>query len=60
MTREEHIQRHEELHRAFDELLADWITHNPEVRPSVSTVFELMQWSYLQTKEPSLIDGEHK
>ena len=51
-TCEEHKQRHVELHRAFDELLADWIGET-ESLPSEATVMEFMQWSYTQTKSPS-------
>jgi hypothetical protein len=52
MTREEHIARHVELHKALDELLADWITHTSKL-PSKSTVMEFLQWSSTQTKDPT-------
>jgi len=52
MKAEEHKQRHIELHKAFDELLADWIGHT-ESLPSKSTVMDLIQWSYQQTIEPT-------
>lgn len=52
MKKEAHIQRHQELHKAFDELLADFITHTGKL-PSESTVMELMQWSHQQTTDPA-------
>lgn len=52
MTREEHIERHKMLHEYFDELLADWISHTSNL-PSKATVYELMQWSYRQTINPT-------
>jgi hypothetical protein len=54
--RHNHRKRHIELHRAFDELLADWIAHDPfldDRRRSIhSPIFDLMQWSHQQTIEP--------
>ncbi len=50
MTPEE--QKHIELHKALDELLADFITHTNEPvldRP----ITDLVEWSYEQTKNPS-------
>ncbi len=52
MTKEEHIARHKELHRELDELIADMIGHTKET-PSKTSVMRLMQWSYLQTKDPT-------
>lgn len=52
MTRAKHIARHKILHQAFDELLADWITHTGRL-PSQATIFELMEWSYAQTISPA-------
>jgi hypothetical protein len=52
MNRIEHKQRHVELHRALDELIADWITHTDK-RPSSATVFDLMSWSHEQTQNPT-------
>ncbi len=52
---ESHKQRHEQLHRMLDELVADWITHT-NGRPSGSTVMDLIEWSHIQTKLP---DGPH-
>lgn len=51
-TYEQHRYRHVELHRAFDELLADWICET-ESLPSKSTVMDLFNWSHEQTEHPS-------
>lgn len=56
MTSEEHKQRHIELHRYFDELLADWINHTNGL-PSTATVLDLMEWSHSQTIEPTGIEA---
>jgi hypothetical protein len=52
LSRDEHRLRHVELHKALDELLADWLFHVATARPSTSTVMELMQWSHKQTIDP--------
>ena len=47
------IERHKELHSAFDELLACFLTRT-EKRPSTTTCLELMQWSHEQaTSDPT-------
>ena len=51
MLYSQHIQRHEELHKAFDELLVDYLLYSEKL-PSEITIFELMKWSYAQTQEP--------
>uniref|UniRef100_A0A6M3LDQ7 Uncharacterized protein n=1 Tax=viral metagenome TaxID=1070528 RepID=A0A6M3LDQ7_9ZZZZ len=51
MNKKEHIKRHKELHKSLDELIADFITHTDKL-PSSSSVMELMEWSYKQTKNP--------
>lgn len=60
-TKEEHRQRHLELHRALDELAADWALHHVKAAPrygeqlklfSNTTIEELMAWSHQQTIEP--------
>jgi len=48
-----HLERHQQLHRSLDELVADWLSHNRDKRPSSSTVLELMQWSHMQTQLPT-------
>lgn len=52
MTTEEHKARHEELHRSLDELLADWL-NNDATASSKRSVFDLLEWSYGQTRQPS-------
>lgn len=47
-----HRERHEVLHRALDELVADWVTHT-EGLPSQNSVMELMSWSHQQTLNPT-------
>ena len=56
MTHEEHQQRHVELHKAFDELLADWTIHDRNAHLT-STIEELMKWSYEQTQNPTDMGG---
>ena len=53
MTPEEHKKRHEELHQAFDQLLADFIVHNTDKLLSNTTVLELVEWSHRQTIAPT-------
>ena len=52
MKREEHIKRHKELHRALDELIADYITHVPTASIDDS-IYTLMKWSHEQTGNPT-------
>lgn len=51
MTIQEHIKRHQELHRALDELLADFISHQrgPILETPIKT---LVAWSHQQTIYP--------
>lgn len=56
MTRDEHIARHKELHRALDELLVDFIAHASPGRLgrlSETPLMELLIWSAAQTKNPA-------
>jgi hypothetical protein len=53
MTPEQHKARHVQLHRALDELLADFILHNPGKYPSKMPVLDLMRWSHAQTLKPT-------
>lgn len=57
MTKTEHIERHELLHKHLDELIADFITHTGGL-PSKTTLMAFMHWSYQQTIEPNLPPGE--
>jgi hypothetical protein len=52
MTKEEHRQRHIELHKALDELVADFIKHT-EKHLSKTSILEFVQWSSTQTHEPT-------
>jgi hypothetical protein len=45
--------RHVELHRALDELIADYLMHNRAALPSETNLLALMEWSFKQTKEPT-------
>lgn len=47
-----HRKRHEVLHKNLDELIADFLTNTKKL-PSQSTVMELLQWSFEQTKNPT-------
>jgi hypothetical protein len=47
-----HMQRHRELHEAFNELVADYISLTHAL-PSRSTIADLMKWSFEQTKNPT-------
>lgn len=51
MTPEEHKKRHIELHRAFDELLANFLMENKEATLKTTSLIELIEWSYRQTIE---------
>lgn len=57
MNKEQHAKHHSTLHRHLDELMADYLMFNPGKVPSNTTVLELMQWSYIQTTEPSELDN---
>lgn len=41
-----------DINRAIDELIADFIAHTDKL-PSTSSISDLMQWSYKQTIEPT-------
>ena len=51
MTPEEHRNRHIELHRALDELMADFQRHTGRMF-SVTNILELATWSHAQAIEP--------
>ena len=54
MKTDEHRKRHEELHQALDELLADFITHHPDEHNFTNKpIRALMQWSFTQTIQPT-------
>lgn len=54
----QHRERHIELHKALDELVADFINHTGKL-PSKTTLFELMEWSHQQTIAPSVLEKEY-
>jgi hypothetical protein len=59
MTHDEHRQRHIELHRALDELFADFINHHPgETQFLDKPLRELIEWSHAQTVEPDELKTE--
>jgi len=51
MTIKEHKERHLQLHRSFDELIADFI-HNTSNSLSKTSILDLVEWSYKQTLDP--------
>lgn len=53
MKVEDHKRRHAELHRAVDELIADYLCHNRKKRLGNTTVLELVQWSAGQMEDPT-------
>lgn len=61
LSRDQHRERHEKLHRALDELWADWLRHHttPGIEPGKFksmddlTVGELIRWSDQQTIDPT-------
>ncbi len=53
MTPEKHKKRHQELHKAVDELFADYITHHPEQIGFTSMpIMQLLEWSAKQMESP--------
>lgn len=52
MDNQKHIERHKELHKCLDELVADFATHSGKML-SLSTVIDLIQWSKKQTENPT-------
>lgn len=54
MTPEEHKNRHIELHRALDELFADYIMHHPDdFSFTQMPLLKLITWAYEQTQNPT-------
>jgi hypothetical protein len=51
-TPEQHGARHVELHKALDELVADFIRHTDRM-PSRTPLSDLMSWSFAQTLNPT-------
>ena len=53
MNENEHKERHIELHRALDELIADFFIHDPSLPSVDASVMSLIEWSHLQTIQPT-------
>jgi hypothetical protein len=54
MEVEEHRKRHEELHKALDELFADYIKHHLNRVGFLNlTIEELLKWSHGETIQPT-------
>lgn len=52
MDKIEHKIRHLELHRALDELMADFVIHTRK-RLSKTNIMDLAKWSFDQTINPT-------
>lgn len=59
MTKQEHIAKHQELHKCLDELVADYIAHNPNDLLSNNSIMTLIQWSHTQTQENTINDPKY-
>lgn len=55
-TPEEHQARHVELHRALDELMADFMRHTSRLA-SQTTVMDLLEWAHEQTVNPTEVES---
>lgn len=55
-TPEEHKTRHIELHKALDELLADFVGHTSSL-PSETSLTEFLKWSHQQTLDPTEVEA---
>ncbi len=58
MTHREHRKRHIQLYGAFGELVADYLDHQPLISEGGksledTTLSEVSQWAYSQTKNPT-------
>ena len=54
MDQEEHRQRHVELHKALDELFADFILHNQHIKGFLDVPLStFLEWSHSQTISPT-------
>lgn len=49
---EQHKARHETLHAALDELIADYLSCHRDALPSTTTALALIEWSHRQTINP--------
>ena len=55
MTKKEHLERHQELHKKLDELVADFTNHNVDKQLNNTSVMELIEWSHQETINPTEI-----
>jgi len=53
LTLDQHLERHVELHKMLDELVTDYI-NNTNNNLSNSSIMDLIQWSYSQTKPETI------
>jgi hypothetical protein len=53
MTKDEHRERHQLLHKMFDELAADYLLHHDSAHLTNTTLVQLLEWAYAQTLEPT-------
>ena len=54
MNLEDHRKRHIELHKALDELFADFVRHHPNYGNFLErSIQDLIEWSYKQTIDPT-------
>ena len=54
LTKEQHRGIHIKLHKAIDELFADYIQHHPAQTNFIQMqVIDLITWAYEQTKNPT-------
>lgn len=56
MTPAQHKRRHVRLHKALDELAADFLSHTGKLL-SKTTVMALLEWSHQQTINPIPLKG---
>jgi hypothetical protein len=57
MTHEEHRARHVMLDAELDEVIVDFLVHNPGKEPATTTISELVCWSYYQRIDPAVDPG---
>ena len=58
MNIDEHLKIHVDLHKKLDEIVSDFIQHTGNTLSNTS-IMELIQWSYSQTK-PETIKHDNK
>jgi hypothetical protein len=52
-TKDDHLERHKGLHKCLDELLADYLIHNPKKGLGNTNLIDLIEWSFNQTINPT-------